>query len=503
MSGANRLPGTWAVVPFDTVFENVTSSNKKLQRKSYKSVGRFPVIDQGEDPIGGCTDDESLAYDGPLPVVIFGDHTRAVKYSERRFVQGADGVKVLVVRRCARARFGYWALKAANIPSRGYSRHFDLVRKLSFPLPPLGEQGRIVDAIETYCTQLDAADAALERVQQNLQRYRTSVLKAAVEGRLVPTEAALAMAEGRDYEPASVLLARILRERRHRWEEAKLVAMKAEGKVPKDDKWKSKYKEPLEPDVNGLPKLPEGWCWSSVDQLSSEVRNGVSEAPKENAGVRILRICAVRPLEVNMNDVRFLPEPVELYQDFLVRKDDLLFTRYNGTPSLVGVGGVVRHLSAPTVYPDKLIRVRVLPGAVSPDYLEIATNAGVSRQHIQSRTRTTAGQAGISGADLKATPVPLPPRDEQERLVEQAQRLWSIALAAEAEVSPSSLRCARLRQAIIKWAFEGKLVDQGATEEPTSILLERICAEGEAAKSKKTTEKRDSIGHRAKDREPA
>ena len=84
-------------------------------------------------------------------------------------------------------------------------------------LPPLPEQHRIVAAIEQHLTRLAAAVTALQRVQANLQRYRASLLKTACEGKLVPTEAALARAEGRDYEPADRLLARILVERRARW----------------------------------------------------------------------------------------------------------------------------------------------------------------------------------------------------------------------------------------------------------------------------------------------
>ncbi len=89
------------------------------------------------------------------------------------------------------------------------------------------------------------------------------MLKAAVEGRLVPTEAELAREEGRDYEPADELLERILVERRKRWEEAELESMRAKGKEPKDDRWKAKYKEPAAPDTSELPELPEGWCWAT------------------------------------------------------------------------------------------------------------------------------------------------------------------------------------------------------------------------------------------------
>ncbi len=106
------------------------------------------------------------------------------------------------------------------------------------------------------------------------------MLKAAVEGRLVPTEAELARAEGRDYEPASVLLERILAERRRRWEEAELAKMKAKGKAPKDDRWKAKYKEPVEPDTSDLPELPEGWCWASQEQVSSLVTDGDHNPPR-------------------------------------------------------------------------------------------------------------------------------------------------------------------------------------------------------------------------------
>ena len=106
--------------------------------------------------------------------------------------------------------------------------------------------------IETQFTRLDASVAALKRVQANLKRYRASVLKAACEGRLVPTEAELARSEGRDYEPADRLLERILAERRARWES--------------QVKRRRRYEEPVALDTSILPELPEGWVWSSMGQ---------------------------------------------------------------------------------------------------------------------------------------------------------------------------------------------------------------------------------------------
>ena len=86
----------------------------------------------------------------------------------------------------------------------------------------------------------------------------------------MPTEAELARADGRDYEPASVLLERILAERRQRWEEGELARMKAAGKTPKYDTWKAKYKEPAAPHTAALPLLRDGWCWATVAQVLSE-----------------------------------------------------------------------------------------------------------------------------------------------------------------------------------------------------------------------------------------
>ncbi|HZK74057.1 MAG TPA: restriction endonuclease subunit S [Clostridia bacterium] len=117
-------------------------------------------------------------------------------------------------------------------------------------VPPKEEQRRIADALDSYLTRLDAAIDGLRRVEVNLKRYRASVLKAAVEGRLVPTEAELAKKEGRHYEPASVLLARILKERRRRWEESELVKMKAKGQTPKNESWRSNYEEPVGPETH-------------------------------------------------------------------------------------------------------------------------------------------------------------------------------------------------------------------------------------------------------------
>ena len=357
---------------------------------------------------------------------------------------------------------------------------------ITLPLPPLPEQRRIVAEIEKHFTRLDASVAALKRVQANLKRYRASVLKSACEGKLVPTEAELARSEGRDYEPADRLLERILSERRAQWES--------------QEKRRGKYKEPVAPDTTELPELPEGWGWAGLDQLATIIRNGYSKRPRGDIGTPILRISAVRPLSVNLQDIRWVDSKDDL-AGFLIHPGDLLFTRYNGNAELVGVCGVVPALDRETLHPDKLIRACLTKSGALPSFVQTVANSGVSRKFLERRIRTTAGQSGISGSDLKSMPIPLPPLAEQHRIVAEVERRLSVIQQAEIAVEASLTRAERLRQSILKQAFSGKLVPQDPNDEPASVLLERIRAERaeaeEAAKAQRKPRRRRSKSNAA------
>ena len=130
-------------------------------------------------------------------------------------------------------------------------------------LAPRNEQTRIADVLDELLKGMDAGVTTLQRCQEKLGRYRASVLKAAVEGELT----AAWREQHPDVEPASELLQRILAERRRRWEQEQLHAYAEKGKAPPKN-WRAKYKEPISPDADGLPALPRGWCWATLDQLA-------------------------------------------------------------------------------------------------------------------------------------------------------------------------------------------------------------------------------------------
>lgn len=361
-------------------------------------------------------------------------------------------------------------------------------------LPPVPEQGRIADALESYFTRLDDAVATLERVQRNLKRYRASVLKAAVEGRLVPTEAELARAEGRSYEPASVLLERILVERRRRWEDAELAKMTAKRKSPKDDKWKAKYVEPVAPDTSELPELPEGWCWASVDQLTSRITSGSRDWTQYYGRGDAIFLMAqnVRPGQLDLSFKQFIDPPAadSSCERSQVSKNDLLVTIVGAnTGNVCRVAtGLERHYVCQSVALMRPVE------SGSSSFLDIFLNSPPGQQ-VYAEFMYGQGRPHLSFENLRETLVPLPPIAEQSRICESVERQISMVDDALKTVSREVARSTRLRQSILKWAFEGRLVDQDPTDEPASVLLDRIRAERAASKEKP---RRKAPRHRAR-----
>jgi len=160
----------WPSRPFSEIVSDRTSGQKKLARKNFSETGRYPVIDQGREFVSGFSDDESLLYTGNFPVVLFGDHTRELKFVDSPFILGADGVKILEPKHSVEAKFLYYGLLNANVPANGYSRHFKFLKELQILTPPRKIQRQIVDI-------LDQADA-LRRKRREANALHDRILPA-------------------------------------------------------------------------------------------------------------------------------------------------------------------------------------------------------------------------------------------------------------------------------------------------------------------------------------
>ena len=202
-----------------------------------------------------------------------------------------------------------------------------------------------------------------------------------------------------------------------------------------------------------MTDLPSGWEWVRLGDLLAELRNGVfaSRPGLEDTGRPILRISAVRSMAIDLQDVRYIPPTVNIAKesDFYIGQDDLLFTRYSGSPEFVGVCARVRSQVPRLLYPDKLIRGRVKPGVAHPAYIEAAMSAPQTRDAVRLLLKTTAGQIGISGASLRAVSIPLAPYDEQERIAAAIEEQFSRLDAGVSVLQRAQRNVARLTKSII------------------------------------------------------
>ena len=345
------------------------------------------------------------------------------------------------------------------------------LEEAAFVLPPVAEQRRIVAEIEKQFTRLDASVAALKRVQANLKRYRASVLKAACEGKLVPTEVDIARAEGRDYEPASVLLKRILAERRVRWES--------------QEKRRGKHKEPVAPDTSDLPELPEGWVWATLAQIS-DVKGGVTKGKRYRAGeslteVPYLRVANVQRGYLDLSEIKTIKVTQEVADQLALVPGDILFTE-GGDRDKLGRGWVWNGEVEGCIHQNHVFRSRLLLSEMNSEFVSWWGNSFGQTFFNQSGKQTT-NLASINLLVLSGFPIPIPPLAEQHRIAAEVERRLSIIRQAEAVVETNLTRAERLRQSILKQAFSGKLVPQDPNDEPASELLKRIRAEREAAQA--------------------
>ncbi|ENU81001.1 hypothetical protein F975_00859 [Acinetobacter sp. ANC 3789] len=393
----------------------------------------------------------------------------------------------------------YWDLvkqKSAGIAVQNLNA--SKLSNFTIPIAPINEQEKIVCKVDELFSELDNGIEELETAQKKLELYRQSLLKSAVEGELSKE---WRESQNEVLETGEQLLARILKERRERWEQEKLKEFAEKGKNPPKN-WQNKYPEPIQPyDSINLPKLPKSWTWASLDQLAYPIRNGMSPKPNtEQKGYPILRINAVRAMKVYLDECRHLDLPFEDVKNFIIKNNDILITRYNGSIDLLGVFGVVRDIDEPMLHPDKLIRAQPILGEILSNWIELAANIGHSRAYVKSRAKTTSGQTGVSGEDIKQTPIALPPLTEQLYLTNL------VSLELENMSNQFDSLEITLKQAsnqklnILKDAFAGKLVPQDPSDEPAQVLLARIQQQREAeALVKKATSKKLSASKSKKE----
>ncbi len=220
------------------------------------------------------------------------------------------------------------------------------------------------------------------------------------------------------------------------------------------------------------------WPKAQLSDIITSLRNGVfvSRPSAQPPGHPIYRISAVRPLVLRTGDIRFADPVPEKAATYKVESGDILVTRYSGNPSYVGAAAVVPPGGAGILHPDKLIRVVADRDKALPEWIAAYLTVGEGRRGIEQRLKTTAGQVGISGSQLKTVQVAVPPLSHQQDVVAKIAILQEAQGRVRQQLDGIAAQVQALRRSVLAAAFSGRLVPQDPDDEPASVLLERITA---------------------------
>lgn len=310
--------------------------------------------------------------------------------------------------------------------------------RFRIPVPPRNEQDRIAEAIEQAFSRLEVGEAGLRLVRRLLGRTRASILAAAVTGRVAsqyPTD-----------NPAGTLLS------------TRLVG-----------------------ETIANAGLPEGWAAATIESVLAHTIGGVwgAEEGSDEIDVAVLRVTEMRP-DGSLDPSTAVRRAItgRQLETRRLQVGDLLLEKSGGGPARpVGRVGLVREVSTPSVCANFMQLLRPQRSICNPEFLEIAL------RHLHSSGGTDPLQtASTNIRNLKmpayfATHICLPPLEEQARIVDVVERQMSFIDACERSVAAGLKVSAALRRSVLKAAFEGRLVPQDPTDEPASVLLERIRAE--------------------------
>jgi type I restriction enzyme S subunit len=364
-----------------------------------------------------------------------------------------QGFKNLILHDWISPEYVYYYLRASKELAESFASGTTFLEvsasrfvQIPVPLCPTPEQCRIVAKVEELFTKLDAGIKSLETVKVQLKRYRQSVLNSAFDGKLTEE---WRRTHRDELEPASKLLEHIKEER---------------------TSTTGKHKEHPPLDTSNLPELTEGWIWTRVGDIAKTIHYGFTASSTEKCvGPKMLRITDIQDNFVIWEAVPYCRIESPEKERYLLNDGDLVFARTGAT---VGKSYLIRGSIPEAVFASYLIRI-ILSDHVRKEFVYDFFQSYMYWLQI-NQGKIGIGQPNVNSQTLSRIILPLPPLLEQHRIVEEIEQHFSIVNEVEKTVIENSRRAEKLRQSILKCAFEGKLVSQDPSDEPASVLLERI-----------------------------
>ena len=410
-----ELPPSWAWTTIEYVSYGVGSKENQIQAKQIKPEGKLPVVSQGQDLIDGYCDESNKAiFD--LPLVMFGDHTRNVKIIDFNFVIGADGTKFHKIIIANPKYIYYWMQYAAyNLKNRGYARHYTLLKKFLLPLPPIGEQEKIVNKIETILPLIDAyGTAEIKRESLNTafpEQLKKSILQWAVQGKLVPQDTS--------DEPAEALLRRIRGEKEALIKAGKIKRDKNESVIFRRDNshYEKRGVEVVCIDDEIPFEIPSTWSWERLGNIG-DTNIGLTYSPADkvlNGGTIVLRSSNIQQGRMSYNDI--VRVSCQIPERAMIAKGDILICARNGSRALVGKSAIVDN--------DGMAFGAFMAKYSSNfnPYIQLFIESPAFRGQLDGVKTETINQ--ITQDMLRNQLCPIPPLAEQKRIVDCVKILMS------------------------------------------------------------------------------
>lgn len=444
-----KLPNNWVWTTSENIFIEISSNNKKIKQKDYLLEGKIPVIDQGKKLIGGYTNNTEMdLYKEELPVVVFGDHTLNLKYIDFPFIIGADGVKVLKTISSYNSKFLYYCIKNLNLKSLGYRRHFPILKSEKFQLPPLEEQKRIVEKLDSLFEKIGKIKEIIEEVKEKASSRKEAILSKAFTGELTEKWRA-----ENETENAKELLLKI-----------------NEEKLKNNPKAKIKDISEMVVNEDEIPyKVPNNWVWTRLENISEKITDGAHKTPTYvKEGIPFISVKDIRNNEIFFDDTKFisLEEHKELYKRCNPERGDVLVTK-SGT---IGRTAVVKDDFEFSLFVSVAL-IKNIKNVINSNFLSYAMQDFINKIDV-SRDIKGGVIKNYHISDMKKQLVPLPPLEEQKEIVRILDKVFEdenkiselISLEEKVEI---------LEKTILDKAFRGELGTGNIDDEPAIELLKK------------------------------
>lgn len=424
----------WDVIPFISSVNNVGTFAKVKTSECFEE-GIYPVIDQSERQISGYINDEELLYKGELPIVIFGDHTRNIKYVDYPFAAGADGTKILHPKSHLNSKFFYYYLKALQIPNLGYSRHYSILKQLDVPLPALEEQKQIAKKLDKLFDQIESIKKSTERIPELLKNFRQQILTYAVTGKL--TE---------DY--CNSLCYMDLQEIILQLKEQRINQLSIKSAKDKLEKIYSDDNSSLD-----FP-IPKQWIPVNIDKVCDSFTYGTSAKSENEGKYPVIRMGNIQNGKLDWSDLKYTSDESE-YMKYKLNIGDILFNRTN-SPELVGKTTIYDGNRA-ACYAGYIIKIDPYRKYVNPYYLNIVLNSQYAKRWCWENKTDGVSQSNINAQKISKFTIPYPSLSEQEEIVNRVQSLFDILDDIERRYKVLCDKLDKLSQAVLCKAFKGEL----------------------------------------------